>query len=186
VTTPSGGLHLYFTAPSDVELRNTAGDRGRGLGWHVDTRAWGGCVAVPGSVVNGRRYAVTEVLPVALLPGWLIDRLRPAPLPVTPAAPISLRSTDRRGRYLQAAIAAEVARVEGAVKGQRNQKLYEAAVALGQLVAGGALAEAEVREVLLRAAAGHLATHAYSPHTAEATITSGLRAGAKRPRQVAA
>jgi hypothetical protein len=28
VTTPSGGLHLYFAAPSDVELRNTAGDRG--------------------------------------------------------------------------------------------------------------------------------------------------------------
>jgi hypothetical protein len=186
VTTPSGGLHLYFAAPSDVELRNTAGDRGRGLGWHVDTRAHGGCVAAPGSVVDGRRYTVTEALPVAPLPGWLAERLRPAPLPAAPAAPVALWSGDRGGRYLQAALDAEMARVEGAVKGQRNQKLYEAAVALGQLVAGGALAEAEVRELLLRAAAGHLATGAYSPHTAEGTITSGLRAGAKRPRRVAA
>jgi hypothetical protein len=186
VTTPSGGLHLYFAAPSGVDLRNTAGDRGRGLGWHVDTRAWGGCVAAPGSIVNGRRYQVAEALPVAPLPGWLVNRLRPARLPAAPAASINLRSTDRRGRYLQAAIAAEVARVEGAAKGDRNFALYCAANALGQLVAGGQLTEADVRDTLLRAAAGHLATHAYSQHTAEATITSGLRAGAKRPRQVAA
>src|SRR5690606_22485775 len=35
VATPSGGLHLYFTAPTDAELRNTSGETGRGLGWKV-------------------------------------------------------------------------------------------------------------------------------------------------------
>src|SRR5690606_18675731 len=50
VRTPSGGLHLYFTAPDGVQLRNTAGERGNGLGWKIDTRAWGGYVVAPGSI----------------------------------------------------------------------------------------------------------------------------------------
>ncbi|MGH3859981.1 bifunctional DNA primase/polymerase, partial [Actinokineospora sp.] len=44
VGTPSGGIHLYFAAPAGVELRNTGGERGNGLGWKVDTRAHGGYV----------------------------------------------------------------------------------------------------------------------------------------------
>ncbi|MFC7612487.1 bifunctional DNA primase/polymerase [Actinokineospora soli] len=162
------------------------GERGNGLGWKVDTRAWGGCVAAPGSLVDGSPYTV-HPRPVAPLPAWLATLLTPKPLPAAPAAPIPLRhGTDRRARYLRNAIAAEVARVEGATKGQRNQALYTAAVALGQLVAGGALTETDVRATLLRAAAAHLAVGAYSPHAADGTITSGLRAGARRPRQVAA
>ena len=48
VATPSaGGRHLYFLAPTGPGaplLRNTAGERGRGLGWKVDTRGHGGYV----------------------------------------------------------------------------------------------------------------------------------------------
>ncbi|PPK65833.1 bifunctional DNA primase/polymerase [Actinokineospora auranticolor] len=186
VSTPSGGLHLYFAAPTGETFRNTAGDRGQGLGWHIDTRAGGGCVAGPGSEVDGRPYVVEHDAPVIPLPGWLVDRLRPKPLPTAPAAPITLHGRDRRSRYLDAAIAAEVARVESASGGERNQTLYIAACALGQLVAGGGLTEEDVRATLLQAASGHLAVHAYSAHTANSTITSGLRAGARRPRQVAA
>jgi hypothetical protein len=182
VTTASGGLHLYFAAPSDVEYRNSAGK----LGWHIDTRAHGGYVVAPGSVVDGRRYAVTEALPVADLPAWLAERLRPTP-PPPPPAPVRVPSADRRGRYLDAAVAAEVARVEGAAPGDRNQKLYEAAVALGQLVAGGCLTEQDVRDALLHAAAGYIAANpGLRWHKANGTITSGLRAGARRPRRVAA
>jgi hypothetical protein len=186
VSTPSGGLHLYFAAPEGVRLRNTAGDRGQGLGWHVDTRAWGGCVAAPGSLVNGRPYLVDVESPIVVLPAWLTKLLQPKPLPAAPLVPIALHGRDRRSRYLNAAVAAEVARVEGAVGGERNHKLYEAACALGQLVAGGALTETDVRDTLMRAAAGHIAVNAYTLNTAEGTIRSGLRAGAKRPRRVAA
>ena len=56
VATPSGGLHLYFAAPHGVELRNTGGDAGRGLGWKVDTRAGGGYVVAPGSVTGTGTY----------------------------------------------------------------------------------------------------------------------------------
>src|SRR5699024_7772308 len=58
VATPSGGLHLYFTTPEGVELRNTEGERGRGLGWKVDTRAAGGYVLAPGSITSQGAYTV--------------------------------------------------------------------------------------------------------------------------------
>ena len=61
---------------------------------------------------------------------------------------------------------------------------FLAAVALGQLVAGGALAEHDARAALSAAAGRHLAAGAYSLRQAEQTITSGLTAGARRPRTI--
>jgi hypothetical protein len=185
VTTPSGGMHLYFAAPPGDELRNTEGDRGRGLGWHIDTRAGGGYVVASGSIVNGRHYELVEDTDPAPLPDWLIERLRPAPLP-RPARPVRVSGTDRRARYLDAVLRAEYARVAKAPRGQRNSTLYVAAVALGQLVAGGSLAEHDARQTLLSAASRHIGVGAYSERQAELTIASGLRKGANRPRAVAA
>jgi hypothetical protein len=184
VTTPSGGTHLYFTAPADIELRNTQGEA-NGLGWGIDTRGHGGYVVAPGSTRRDGRYQVTDNRPPAPLPRWLADRLRPKPLPRQ--QPVSIASRPgNRSAFLDAAIRGEVQRVENAEGGNRNFALYCAATALGQLVEGGALTEAEVRDVLLRAAAGHVAAGAYRWRQAEHSITSGLRAGAKRPRKVAA
>jgi bifunctional DNA primase/polymerase-like protein len=55
VRTPTGGLHLY-AVPAGVVLRSTAGERGNGLGWKFDTRAWGGYVVAPGSTTPDGRY----------------------------------------------------------------------------------------------------------------------------------
>lgn len=183
VTTPSGGLHLYYAAPTGAQLRNTEGDRGRGLGWKIDTRAWGGYMVGPGSLIHGQPYRLLGNTPAAPLPAWLAERLAPAPLPEAPVVPIRPR-TGKRSRYLQAAIRAEALKVADAPRGQRNATLYGAAVALGQLVAGGALTEREHATVLLTAAGRHIACAAYSDHQARQTIASGLAAGAKRPRQV--
>jgi hypothetical protein len=84
VRTPSGGTHLYFTAPPGVQLRNTGGDRGRGLGWKVDTRAWGGHVVAAGSVMDGQPYDVVNDREPLPLPEWLCERLLPPPLPQSP------------------------------------------------------------------------------------------------------
>lgn len=183
VRTPSGGTHLYFVAPHGVHLRNTGGDRGRGLGWKIDTRAWGGHVVAPGSVVDGRVYRVENDHEPQPLPQWLCERLTPPPLPKAPTTPVT-RAHGRRKAFLQAAIDGEVKRVTSA-QSNRNWALYEASTALGQLVAGGALTEQDVRATLLAAAAGHIAADAYSERQAHATITSGLRAGTARPRRVA-
>jgi len=56
VATPSGGRHLYYESPVGIELRNTTGDRGNGLGWLVDTRAHGGYVAAAGSITPAGPY----------------------------------------------------------------------------------------------------------------------------------
>ncbi|GAA0538769.1 bifunctional DNA primase/polymerase [Saccharopolyspora thermophila] len=184
VTTHSGGAHLYFRAPAGVKLRNTQGER-NGLGWGIDTRAHGGYVIAPGSLRNGHRYTITDDRPPAPLPGWLVERLRPAELP--PQQPVTITTGQgRRARYLDAAIRAEVQRVESAAGGERNFSLYCAANALGQLVAGGELDRQEVTELLLRAAQSHVAAGAYGWNQAHKTIASGLRAGAARPRKVAA
>jgi hypothetical protein len=181
VRTPSGGTHLYFTAPVDgPELRNTQGAAG-GLGWLVDTRAAGGYVAGAGSVVDGRPYTVTCDTPPAPLPAWLAERLRPTPLPPQRPVDVSLPA-GRAGGYLRRAVDGELARVLSSPPDGHNTALYRAAVALGQLVAGGALSEADVT-AWLTDAAGQVGQQ---PGETARTIASGLRAGAARPRSVAA
>jgi hypothetical protein len=182
--TPSGGLHLYYAVPAGVVLRNTEGDRGNGLGWKIDTRAWGGNVVAPGSITPDGRYEWLYDGPPAVLPTWLAERLTPAPPPAAPVLPIR-PARGRRARYLEAAIRAEAANVHQAPRSQRNATLYAAALALGQLVAGGALTEAEHQSVLLTAATRHISEGAYSERQARQTIASGLRAGRNRPRHIA-
>lgn len=182
VRTPSGGWHLYYAAPQGVVLRNTGGERGQGLGWKIDTRAWGGYVVGPGSHVDGHRYDCVHETAPAPLPTWLAERLTPEPPPTATVTPIR---RGQRSRYLEAAIRAESAKIHQARNGERNAALYAGAVALGQLVAGETLSEVEHEEVLLAAAARHIALGAYSETQARQTIRSGRTAGAKRPRRIA-
>ncbi|WP_020387851.1 bifunctional DNA primase/polymerase [Kribbella catacumbae] len=183
VVTGRGGEHLYFSAPTGTELRNTQAR----LGWLIDTRAAGGYVVGAGSLAAGRRYRTAHSISPSPLPQWLTDALKPAPM--AQAAPIQLDAA-RRSTYLTAALRAECDHVVNAPAGQHNIALFIAAQNLGRLVAGGALAEADVYAALLTAEHQLAATcSANPPHTerqAHKTIASGLRAGAKRPRTVAA
>ena len=177
ITTGRGGLHLYFRHPDGIELRNTAGS----LGWLIDTRAHGGYVVAAGSVVAGRAYTVRQDAHTAELPGWLGELLRPAPLrPEGPPVVIELPE-DRRGAYVRAAIDGTLTKLAEAGEGGRNHALFMAAQTLGQLAAGGAVPEDTVTAVLTDTAA----RLGLRPQEIERTIASGLRAGARRPRQVA-
>jgi hypothetical protein len=186
VVTGSGGRHLYYAVPDGAELRNTAGERGRGLGWLIDTRAAGGYVVAAGSTVAGRPYTVAVDGPVRELPAWLADRLTAPPAPPAPASPVRL-DTSRHSAYLARAIRSQVDYVANEPD-HHNDALYRSACALGQLVAGGALGAAEVRTALMDAYARHIAAEPDKHNEREAhnTITSGFKAGAKRPRKVAA
>ncbi|MGK5638023.1 bifunctional DNA primase/polymerase [Streptomyces sp. URMC 126] len=176
VRTAGGGIHLYFAAPQGVELRNTAG----ALGWKIDTRAAGGCVVGAGSTVNGKPYTRVVDIDPAPLPHWLFDLLRPATLPPQKPVTVTLGS-DRRSGYLKAAVNGELAKVANSPAHGHNNALYLAAVALGQLVAGGELSAAEVTEWLVVAAL----RVGQGDREARRTIASGLKAGARRPRTVA-
>ncbi|MBI4943970.1 MAG: hypothetical protein HY830_24785, partial [Actinobacteria bacterium] len=176
-----------------IPLGNTAGI----LGPLIDTRGAGGYVVAPptqltpaaaiagGAQGDERCGAVVEdqaalVLP---LPGWLVERLRPDPLPAATPAVVRLAAGagrargDRADRYLRAALDRTLATVLEAAPGTRNRTLFGAAVSLGRLVAGGALDDAETRAALITAAT----VIGLDDREATATVRSGLKTGAHHP-----
>ncbi|MFJ8738302.1 bifunctional DNA primase/polymerase [Embleya sp. NPDC127516] len=146
VATPTGGQHLYHRAPNGLALRNTAGR----LGWRIDTRAHGGYVVAPGSVVDEQPYRIVTDREPAELPTWLLEMLRPkrAPrrIPPTPNTPVGASA------YASAALRNEVALVAGTQEGTRNAALVRAARALGRFVATGDLDRHTVENDLTAAA----------------------------------
>jgi hypothetical protein len=194
VATPTGGTHLYYQAPTGVELHNTA----RTIGPLIDTRAHGGYVVGPGSVTvdgidgkgrpyPGGLYRATHLVKPAPLPAWIFEVLTekrramaggaggvPAPRSGLRAVGGPVRQPER---YARGVLARAVAAVESAPAGTRNQKLYAAAANCRQFVQSGELTEAEVRSELA-AAAERRGTNSQSlPGEVERTIESGLSAG---------
>lgn len=176
VRTPTGGEHLYFKRPADLDLRNTAGR----LGWRIDTRARGGYVVAAGSVRREGRYRLTLDTEIAPLPGWLRTGLTPPPRPRVPAA--GERTIGAVDAYVRAAVTAECDALRAARVGTRHHQLHMAARILGEFVGAGRLAEPAARQTLLGAVAVHLGIDGFSEHEAAATIAHGLANGMQRPR----
>jgi hypothetical protein len=175
VDTPSGGCHLYFAAPA-TPVRNSAGR----LGPLIDIRADGGYVVGAGSRIGPRAYAVRgDVLPLTLpFPGWLARLLAGDPGPPEATGSVALPDGDQGRAYALAALREERRRVAAAQPGTRNDTLNRAAFSLGQLVAARLLLPLPVMTALADAAA-----YAGLPDDeARRTISSGMAAGAKKPR----
>lgn len=176
VTTPSGGRHLYYTAPDlpgPARLGNTAGR----LGWLIDTRARGGYVVAPGSVTPAGPYAPTGPhTTVAALPDWVTTLLRTEP-PLATGPDVPADEAKRRD-FVAAAVCGELTRVLRSPANGHNTALFQAASQLGQLVAGGLLDRATVHAALV-AVGVHVGQRG---HEAAATVNSGLRNGARQPR----
>ncbi|MCM1975334.1 bifunctional DNA primase/polymerase [Streptomyces sp. G1] len=138
VRTPSGGIHLYCTAPSGVRLANTAGT----LAPLIDTRAWGGQVVAPASTTPQGPYTVLDDAPVAELPAWLHTALTaPQKRPTAPILPPPARDSSR---YAAVALEREVAAVASTSEGGRQAQLLRAVRAVGRFVAWGDLDRATV------------------------------------------
>ena len=139
VRTASGGQHLYFTAPTGVRLGNTAGK----LGQYIDTRAWGGYVVGAGSVIGNDGYTIADPTPVAPLPEWLLDALKPAER----AARAPRLSVPRHGtRAADVALERETAAVASAQEGGREAQLFESARKVARFVGWGDLSRHEVEQ----------------------------------------
>lgn len=195
VATPSGGRHLYFTAPDEVHVRNSAGR----VGPMVDVRGEGGYVVGPGSRIHPHYYEphndtidhgepgyqlITDLDPITL-PGWIADAATAGrnrdDQPDTDRRPDHSQGRSvgsRSDGYGAAALRGEVDRVRSAPVGQRNHTLNGAAYSLGQLVAAGALDHTDAVDALTDAAQ----TAGLTSAEIAATIYSGLRAGANNPR----
>jgi Bifunctional DNA primase/polymerase, N-terminal/Primase C terminal 1 (PriCT-1) len=73
VRTGGGGLHIYFTTPPDVVIKNSAGQLGAGL----DVRGHGGYVVAPPSAhISGGKYEWAVGKDLAPMPAWLLNALQ--------------------------------------------------------------------------------------------------------------
>ena len=173
VATPSGGQHLYYRQPTGHQLGNSAGR----IGWKIDTRGHGGYIVGAGSITDHGRYQASNTTPPQALPDWIANALDTTPpADQAPRTAASLRSASS---YALAALTGELENVLAAAPGQRNDTLNRAAFALGQLVGAQLLDETIARDELV-SAAGRIGL---SRAEAERTITSGLAAGTRHPRQ---
>jgi hypothetical protein len=172
VSTPSGGLHLYFTAPA----RPVSNSAGR-LAPNIDIRAAGGYVIAPGSTVGGRQYQVRNAAPPGPLPGWLTGRLTRQPPPTVPGQARNI-DIERGTSWATAAFREETRLVATAVDGTRHDTLNRAAFSLGQLVGSGLLPELAVMTSLADAARQSGLPERDIPRI----IRSGMAAGARHPR----
>ncbi|MGX9921377.1 bifunctional DNA primase/polymerase [Streptomyces sp. NPDC002248] len=147
VRTPSGGTHLYFPAPLAARLHNTAGT----LAPLVDTRAWGGYVVAPGSILPTGRYE--SVAPFALrpTPPWLRGLLLTPQKASAQARPAPVGRQGHASAYARAALDGETTNVRTAREGTRNATLLRAARALGRLIAAGDLTRPVVETALQEA-----------------------------------
>ncbi|MFI5657503.1 bifunctional DNA primase/polymerase [Streptomyces sp. NPDC051684] len=144
VRTASGGRHLYFTAPSDARMTNTAGT----IGKLIDTRAWGGYVVAAGSTLPAGPYEALSAPQAAPLPSWLQSILQPTSKPSQ--APSTAVPGQSRG-YADVALANETRNVASAQQGCREAALFRAARALGRFVAWGDLPRHVVEQALQEA-----------------------------------
>ena len=138
VVTPSGGWHLYFRAPEDTEIRNSASL----IGPMVDVRGRGGYVIAQCSVIDGKAYEALDADDPAPLPPWIVRLLTRRP--VKAASP--QRAANATGR-----MAALVRTVRGAQEGDRTGPLVWAAHRLAEMIAAGE-AGTDDGELLIRAA----------------------------------
>jgi hypothetical protein len=175
-STPSGGFHLYFSAPP-VRVRNSTGK----LAALIDVRAVGGYVIGPGSRIGARSYIITNPAPPAPLPPW-ITKLIESPVREPALTGSHSRSMADASAWAVAALQNEVSRVAGAPEGTRNDTLNRAAFRLGQLVGAHLLPARAVTHAL-----GVAAVRAGLPEAeAQRTIGSGMAAGTRNPRRIRA
>ncbi|GAA3621353.1 bifunctional DNA primase/polymerase [Lentzea roselyniae] len=185
VSTARHGTHFYFREPSTVELRNTEGEHGNGLGWKVDTRAHGGYVVAPGSITPDGEYRLTkDALPLPL-PVWLVHCLTPRPRTAV-SAPVVVPA-QRLPRYVTAALDGECDKLSAAQPGTHDKAAFVAGIALGQLVGAGVLPSATA-EARLMAAATNLISGECDCTEAKVrrNVRNGITAGASRPRTLPA
>lgn len=172
VTSPNGGLHIYF--------KYVVGTRNRGaLGAGVDIRSEGGYVLSAGSTMaNGRSYKwETDTREIADAPAWLLDLLLPKSAPAHTQYSLSAATNNA---YVDAAVDRELADLAGAPMGTRNNALNDAAFSIGTIVGAGALGEAEARALLQDVARGWGRDWSRCCKT----IENGLKAGIQNPRHI--
>lgn len=181
VSTPNGGLHLYYRAPNDTAVRNSAGKLGPG----IDVRGAGGYVVGPNSQIKTSdglqgSYDVVRDEVISELPAWLLDLLTTAKDSPQTASPMTTSTDDFPDNYARKALEAAFYVVSIAPSGQRNETLNSEAY-------GAAKAGAPVDRVVNDLTHAAL-TAGLSRKEIDATVRRAATDGAKQyvPRALSA
>ncbi|WP_320171186.1 bifunctional DNA primase/polymerase [Maridesulfovibrio sp.] len=152
--TGSGGRHLFFIQPADIEIRNSASKIGKGL----DIRGTGGYIILPPSVhASGDSYQwITECSP-AEAPAWLVELILNGS---------ASNSQTNQTAYVQSLLKAET--------GTRNDSLNKAAFQVGRDIASGKANGGNVEAIAKAALQTGL-----GPKEVQRTLQSGVQAGKK-------
>lgn len=183
VHTASGGLHIYFNPP-EPEIRNTAGDRGRGVGIGLDWRGEGGYVilAAPGSGYNWDRQHNFATTRLAEVPPGLLPREIRHPTPLRRPMP-----TAGLSRYAEAALDRACRAIINAPAGEQETTLNGESFSIGSLAGAGAIPEGFARSALIwagRQMPTHNARSPWRPSVVEAKVRRAFTDGMRRPREV--
>jgi len=180
VATVNGGRHYYFAYRKGIKNRGN-------LGPLCDIRGEGGYVILPGSVLaDGRKYEWHEwdepgVPPILEAPDWLIELLLQPERASQPAEYTPRPYAGENQPYVTAAIDRELADLAGWPSGGRNNRLNDAAFALGQFVGAGALTRSEAESAL-----SSIFGQWDNVPKSRGTMKSGLDAGIREPRVIPA
>ena len=153
IATPSGGWHLYFTAPDDVQIRNSASL----IGPMVDVRACGGYVVGQCSIIGGRAYEALDADDPAPLPPWIVRLLARRPDAGRPRSGHGTAS-GRLRRLVDV--------VRDGKPGDRNGPLYWASCRAAEMIT-----------------AGEVDPDAAEEHLVAAALEAGLRGGEREARR---
>lgn len=143
--TPSGGVHLFFEAPS-LEVKNSASK----IGPHLDVRGDGGYIIVPPG--PGRSWDPIKNLdttPLPPMPEWMVVHRVSKPAPPISRPP---KPSSRLSAYGEAALDNAVRRIINAGAGEQEVTLNTEVYCIGTLVGGGEIPETLGLEALLWAA----------------------------------
>jgi Bifunctional DNA primase/polymerase, N-terminal len=150
VVTTAKGRHYYFRARPDRQLTNT---EGAFTDYAINVRGHGGFVVGPGSVhKTGVVYTITQPLPVAPVPDWIITAVETRPTASTSgqavfSGPIS-DGTGPTTPWGREALDGELAKLGATPEGHRNIQLNRSAYKIGQRVAAGEINSTEAEQAL--------------------------------------
>ena len=172
VSTPTGGLHLYYAIPPGVKIKNSSGEIAPG----IDIRGEGGYVVAPPSKTEKGEYKWKQY-PVRLMsaPEWLVEAAKQTPPPPRPQYRAT-KPTEEIPPVVAEMLKDRLNRIASASTGQRNETLNRDAFYLAKFIGKGFSVE-DLEGWLLNAAMAS-GMPAYEAHR---TIESALRSQMQRP-----
>lgn len=175
----SRGRHLLYQLPSGVTGRNSTSPLGSPAGMDVRSGPGGYIVTAPSLHLSGTRYLMDDHPFTPLPPGWVdkVNRPDSGRVEYRPQAVTLLLGDD--SRYGRAALYGELDKLRGREPGGRHDQLNVSTYKLAQLVAGGELTEATVRQAMQEAGVAF----GFDPREVARIIGYAVDAGLTHPRR---